>query len=136
MPPAMSPRSARMLLWLGLALMAPLPVAAGVATGLMPVARMAMLAGLCGLVVLLENANGAVGLLCLLFLAQALAYLAVLWGVAHATSRLLARLSPRSVAVATALLLAGGVALTAAFDWYETPFRLASTHASLFEIFE
>ncbi len=53
----MSPRSARMLLWLGLALMAPLPVVAG-------------------------------------------------------------------------------VALTAVFDWYETPFRLASTHSNLFEIFE
>ena len=71
----MSPRSVRALLWLGLALMAPLPVFAGVATGLMPVARMAMLAGLCGLVVLLENANGAVGLLCLMFLAQAVVYL-------------------------------------------------------------
>ena len=132
----MSPRSARMLLWLGLALMAPLPVAAGVATGLMPVARMAMLAGVCGLVVLLENANGAVGLLCLMFLAQAAGYLALLWGVAHGLSRVLARLSPRGVAAAAALLLLAGVALTAVFDWYVTPFRLASTHSNLFEIFE
>ncbi len=132
----MSPRSVRALLWLGLALMAPLPVFAGVATGLMPVARMAMLAGLCGLVVLLENANGAVGLLCLMFLAQAGVYLILLWGVAHGMSRLLARLSPRGAAAATGLLLFGGVALTASIDGYETPFRLASTHANLLEIFE
>ncbi|UCE85702.1 MAG: hypothetical protein JSU66_15445 [Deltaproteobacteria bacterium] len=132
----MSPRSARLILWLGLALMAPVPVASGVVTGLMPAARILMLGGICLLVVVLEHAKGVVLLFGAMLLAQALAYLLLLFVVAHLVSRLLARLTPRARACLAIALLAIGIALSAAFEVYRTPFRAASTRASLLEIFE
>lgn len=132
----MSTRSARLILWLGLALMAPVPVLTGVVTGLMPAARILMLSGICFLVVLLENSNGVVGVFAAMLLAQASLYLILFFGVAHVLSRLIGRL-PRRIAAASVLaLLVAGVVLTASSDVYRTPFRVASTHANLLEIFE
>lgn len=132
----MSTRAARWLLWLALVLMAPVPVMTGVVTAVVPAARILMLAGVCLLVVVLESANGVVGLFGLLLVVQAIAYLVLFFGVAHVASRLLGRLSPRAVAAGALVLVVTGIALTAAFDVYQTPFRAASARGSLFEIFE
>jgi hypothetical protein len=132
-----SVRRARLLLWLGLVLMAPMPLFTGVVTGLMPAARVVMLAGICLLVMLIESTKGAVGLLFLMLAAEALAQLLVLFAIAHLLAWLLGRLTrPRGLVAATVALLLVGVVLSSAFRWYRTPFRAASTHSSLLEVFE
>lgn len=124
------------MLWAGLALMVPLPLVSGVVTGLVPVARILMLAGICLLVMLLENANGAVGLLLGMLLGQAVLYLLGLYAVAHLLARALSWLPPRAVGWSVGLLLLVGVLLAASTDAYRTPFRAAAIRSSLLEVFE
>ncbi len=59
----LSVRTSRRVLLLALLLMCPLPVFLGVVDGLMPVARIVMLGGICVAIMVLENSNGAVGML-------------------------------------------------------------------------
>jgi hypothetical protein len=132
----MSTRSARLILWLGLALMAPVPVLTGVVTGLMPVARILMLSGVCGLVVLLESSNGVVGVFGAMLFAQAVLYLILFFGVAHFVSLLIGRLPRKILAASVLAFVTASVVWTASSDVYRTPFRAASTRANLFEIFE
>jgi hypothetical protein len=117
-------------------MLAPVPVFMGVATGFMPVARVLMITGVCFAVVVVEGARGAVGLLGVLLLAQALVF-ALLWLlVAAFTARLLARL-PRTLATgAVVLALGAAIAVAGAAPWYRTPFRAAAVQSTLWEIFE
>jgi len=132
----MTPRAIRNLLWLGLVAMAPVPLMLGVASGFMPVARVLMFAGVCLAVMIVEGMQGAVDLLALILIAQALVYGALWFVVASVAGRVLALL-PRRVAMAGVVLaLAAGVVLTSSISWYQTPFRGAGTQANLWELFE
>jgi hypothetical protein len=117
-------------------MMAPVPLFTGVVSAFMPVARILMLAGLCLLVMLIEGTQGAVPLQFLMFLAQALVFMALWLLVAALAARLLGRVSPRRTAVAVLALLAGGAVLTASVDLYRTPFRAGGLRAGLLELFE
>jgi hypothetical protein len=116
--------------------MAPVPLFAGVASGLLPVAGILMLSGVCVLVMLLEGTQGAVGVLFLLLFAQAVAYLMIWLGVAVLAARLLARLPRRVAGALVVTALVAGVLLTSTFPLYRTPFRAASTQARFLEQFE
>ncbi len=126
----------RRLLFVALLLLLPLPLATGVATGLMPVARMALLGGVCLGVMLVEGTRGAVGLLLALIAVQAVLYAAGLWLAAWLAARGLARL-PRPARWATPLLLVLAAAVFAASQpIYRTPFRAAGVQATWLEVFE
>ena len=132
----MTPRVIRNLLWLGLLFMAPVPLMLGVASGLMPVVRVLMFAGVCLAVMIVEGTQGAVDLLAMMLIVQALVFGALWFGVAALVARGLALL-PRGVAiVSVVLVLVTGIVLTSSFSWYQTPFRGAGTRANLWEIFE
>ncbi len=131
----MSERSSRLVVWIALVLALPLPLF-GLEQAIVPAARSLMLAAICLLVIGLESANGVVPVLAALFLAQALLQLGLLWIAARLLVRALARLAPRwrtgLVAAAVALLLLAGSRI----ELYRTPYRAASLHATLLEVFE
>ena len=129
-------RAVRRLLFLALLLMAPLPLAAAVANGLMPVARMWMLAGACLGVLLVEGGRGAVGLILALLGGQAALYTLVLFGVAALAARGLARLPGRARWIAPVALVLAGAVLTASVPVYHTPFRADAARSTLLEVFE
>ena len=131
----MSERAARRLIWLLLVLVLPLPLL-GIESALVPVARMLMLAGLCLGVIVLESANGVVGILLGLFGVQALVYGAGLWLASFALGRGLGRLAPRRRAVLVALLTLAALAVASSLPLYETPYRARSLHATWLEVFE
>jgi hypothetical protein len=126
----------RRLLFLTLLLLLPLPLFAGVTTGLMPVVRMGLLAGVCVGMLLFEGTRGAVGLLLALIAAQAALYSMGLWLAAALGAGALARLPERARRIAPlALVLAAGL-LAASQPIYRTPFRAAGVQATWLEVFE
>ncbi len=116
--------------------MCPLPVFIGVVDGMMPVARIVMLGGICVAIMLLENGNGVVGMLAGLLFAQAFIYLGLIWLTSYLASSLLGRISRRALTTATLALLIAGFAIATSFDLYHTPFRSESSRVGLFGIFQ
>lgn len=130
----MSARTARRLLWLGLFLIAPLPML-WVEPVRVPAARYLELGGICVAVLAVEGAGGVVGTLAGLFVAHALVYALLLWGAAWLLARSTARLGNRARARLVLALLLAAVIGAAAFRLYRTPFRAASVHGSLLEVY-
>ena len=132
----LSVRTSRRVFLLALLLMCPLPVFLGVVDGLMPVARIVMLGGICVAIMVLENGNGVVGTLAGLLFAQAFIYLGLIWLTSYLASSLLGRISRRALATATLALLIAGFAIATSLDLYHTPFNSESTHVGLLGIFQ
>ena len=116
-------------------LLVPLPFFL-VETGFVPAARILMLASVVVALFAAEGAQGTVGILAALLLAQASVYVAFLWWVADRVSRVLARASPRRVAAATAALVVVSLLVASSFEIYRTPFRTRSLRANLMRVFE
>ena len=129
----MSLRASRRLLWLAALVAFPVPYLA-MGPGLEPPLRFAMLAALTLALALVENAQGAVPQLLVLFSVNALLADALLWPAAHLVARALGRLGPRGRARATVALVAAGLALACAFPVYHTPFARRA-HASLLQVY-
>jgi len=128
--------ASRRLLFVALLLLLPLPLFGGVTTGLMPVARMGLLGGVCLAMIFLEGTRGAVGLLLALIAAQAALYGIGLWLAAALGARWLARLPGRAARIAPlALVLTAGL-LAASQPIYRTPFRAAGVQTTWLEVFE
>ena len=135
-PPAeTSLRVSRWLLWGTFLLTLPLPFFL-VESGVVPAARILMLAGVVVGLIAVEGPQGVAGVVAAILVAQAAVYTALLWWVAHRASRLLARAWPRRLAVATATLVAAALLIAASFDIYHTPFRTRSLRADLLQVFE
>jgi hypothetical protein len=131
----MSTRYARFVLWIALAFLLPLPFYL-IETGAVPAVRIAMLAGVMLAMVAVEGAQGAAGIAAWLLGLQALLYLLVLWLAAGGLARLVARGSPRALALLVVGVVALGVAAASSFDIYRTPFRTESLRGDLFDVFE
>ena len=119
----MSVRTARRLLFLGLVVIAPLPMLGYDAW--IPDARFFLLAGVTTLVILFEGGAGPVPMIAVLFGAHALVYAGLLWAGAYVASRILGRVSPTARAIATWSLIAIGLAIGLGFEIYATPFGSA-----------
>jgi hypothetical protein len=113
-------RTARRLLWMLLCLLVPLPMA--VFGGLLPVAGMLVLAGVCVAMLAAEGGGGALGQLLALFLGHAVVYALALWAVAAVGARLLVERAPRSTPAWLAGAATLAVLLALALDVYVTPF--------------
>jgi hypothetical protein len=83
-----------------------------------------------------EGSRGVVGIVAALLLGQALAYLALLWLVAHGLSRLAARAGRRGLALFTLAVLLAAVLSTSFLELYRTPFRRDSPTADLIHVYE
>lgn len=117
----MSPRATRRTLFLGLLLLAPLPML-GVYEAFVPVARYLLLAGVCLAMRIAEGPGGVVWQVFALFMGHALVYTGLLWVAAWLGARVLAPLSPslRGAFVVGGLALA--IVWTVASTPYVTPF--------------
>jgi hypothetical protein len=131
----MSARAARWVLWGTFVLLIPLPFFL-VETGVVPAARILMLASVVVALLAAEGAQGTVGILAVVLVVQASVYVALLWWVADRVSRVLARTSPRRIAAATAALVAVSLVVASSFEIYHTPFRTRSLRADLLQVFE
>jgi hypothetical protein len=131
----MSARAARWILWGAFVLLVPLPFFL-VETGLVPAARILMLASVVVALLAAEGAQGTVGILAVVLVVQASVYVALLWWVAGRMSRVLARTSPRRVAAATTALVIVSLLVASSFEIYRTPFRTRSLRANLLQVFE
>ncbi len=132
----MSTRATRRLLFVALLLLLPLPLVTGVTTGLVPVARMGLLGGVCLGVMLVEGTRGAVGLLLAMIAGQAALWAAVSWLAAGLGARLLARLPARAQRIAPLALVLAATLLAASLPIYRTPFRAAGVQATWLQVLE
>lgn len=130
----MSPKLARRILWLGLVLMLPLPMLEF--GGWIPVSRYLLLSGVTLGLILTEGWGTVPGLVLALLAGHVIVYGGLLWGAAWTGSRVLHRLSPRSLGPVTLGLLAAGIVLTSAFAVYVTPFAPVSPRANLLHVLE
>jgi hypothetical protein len=130
----MSTPATRWILWSCAALTLPAPVLL-LGPGWVPPLRLLELGIASVAFMLLENPRGAAGPVAALLLGQAALYLALLWGLARIASRGLGRLRPRVRASVTWAVVAGGLALSASFEIYQTPFAADSPRASLLRVF-
>jgi hypothetical protein len=118
----MSVRAARWILWLGLVLLAPVPILA-FGSGQVPASTHALLAGASLAVWMSEGGAGAVPVIFLVFALHATAALAVWWGVASLAAWALRGRSRARVAWLTlGALLAGGL-LVRTLPVHRDPFR-------------
>jgi hypothetical protein len=131
----MSARAARWVLWGTFVLLIPLPFFL-VETGVVPAARILMLASVAVALLAVEGPQGTAGILAVVLVVQASVYVALLWWVADRVSRVLARTSPRRVAAATAALVVVSLLVASSFEIYRTPFRTRSLRANLLQVFE
>jgi hypothetical protein len=131
----MSIAAARRILWLAAVFVVPLPFFL-VETGLVPAARVLMLAAVTVAVIITEGSLGAVGIAAALLIGQGLLYLAILWMLTGLLLRPLRRRSSRTVAVITATLVVVAIVCASMFEIYHTPFRTESLQASLLEVYE
>jgi hypothetical protein len=131
----MSPRTALRLLWAAAVLMLPVPFFLA-ETGLVPPARIFMLAFITLAVILAEGAQGVAGLSAAFLFAQALGYGALLWLAALLASRVVALLGRRALAVVTLGMLLGGATLATGWNLYRDPFRAHSLHVNLLHVYE
>jgi len=131
----MSVRTARRLLWAALVLMLPAPFFLA-ETGLVPPARIFMLALLTLGVIFTEGAQGVAGICAIFLLAQALAYFAALWMVAALFTRLIGSLAPRATTAVMLLLLIVGVTIASRSAVYRDPFRAHSLYVNLLHVYE
>ncbi|HYC00504.1 MAG TPA: hypothetical protein VEC57_15330 [Candidatus Limnocylindrales bacterium] len=132
----MTQARARNLLWLALLLAAPVPFFL-VVVGHVPVARLLQLLALTLTFIAVEGPAGALRTVVLLLVLQIALWAGVLRLVASLAAAAMQRaFGSAGLAAATmtaALLL---VAAAATFPLYRTPFRSASLHATLLEVFE
>jgi len=131
----MSHRAARLVLFALFAVVVPLPFFL-VQTGVVPAARILMLAGIVVAVIAAEGMHGMAGVALALLLVQALGYAGLLFAAAHWVARGLARAWPRRLGLATAVLAGVALLTASSFEIYRTPFRTHSLHASLLRVFE
>lgn len=131
----MSARRSRLLVWVVLAAVLPLPLF-GLQYAVVPAARALMLGAICLLVVAVESADGVVVQLAAVFLVQALLQLALLWALAYGFVRSLARLPGRWRIAVVATVVSVAVVVGSSVELYRTPYRADSIHASLLEVFE
>jgi hypothetical protein len=110
----------RLALFLGLFFLLPLPIL--VFDGLVPVARIVLLAVVCILVGFFEGASGPVMSITFLMVAQAAVYTLILGAVAWLADRALRPIPPRMVRTVLLVALAAALFASIAFDVYTTPF--------------
>jgi hypothetical protein len=115
-------RAPRILLAIGLWLLAPVPLLV-FGTGWLPAAKLAVLALAGAAVWATEGGSGVVPLIVAVFGLQSLAWAAVWWLVAGLPARVLRRAPPGAVAVAATGLLAAVALVVFAFPIYDDPFR-------------
>lgn len=131
----MTRRSTTFLLWLGLAVCAPLPFWM-VQQGREPVAALVVKLVLLLRLIADESGLGAASAVAWMIAAQAVIGMAVLglvaWVSVHTLERLL---GPRSPAAVVTLLVAL-VAFSATYPMYRTPFRTGGVDSTLAEVFE
>lgn len=130
----MSKRTARWILWLGLAATLPLPFFL-VVSGRVPPLRLVELGAACVAIMAAEGSQGVIGILALLLLGQAIFYLTLLWLVATALCRLAERFGRRGLAIFTLAALFAAVLSTAVLDLYRTPFRCDAPTANLIHVY-
>jgi hypothetical protein len=118
----MTTRASRWILWLGLALLAPVPILA-FGSGRVPAAELATLALATLAVWGTEGGAGAVPAIFLVLALQAAAALLVWWLLAGLATRALAGRSRPQRAVATLAALLAGVLVSQVFPIYRDPFR-------------
>jgi glucan phosphoethanolaminetransferase (alkaline phosphatase superfamily) len=131
----MSARAARWVLWGTFVLLIPLPFFL-VETGVVPAARILMLASVVVALLAAEGAQGTAGILAVVLVVQASVYVALLLWIADRTSRVLARTSPRRIAAATTAVVVVSLLVASSFEIYRTPFRTRSLRADLSQVFE
>jgi hypothetical protein len=130
----MTARAARRWLWLGALLAFPVPILL-FGPGRVPALFLAELGAIGAALGLFENATGNVFAISGVLLGQAALWAACLWLAAWAATRLLARLGPRGLRLATGVILAAGLALACAFPIYQNPFATSGERATLLEVY-
>jgi hypothetical protein len=128
-------RITRRLLWAVFVIAVPMPLLSPV-RGEMPAARMVMLATISAVEMLFETYRGAVVQLTLLLLVQGLLACAALWAAAWAVSSLLRILPALPRRAAVLAIVVALLATASAVEIYRDPFRTATLHASLLNIYE
>lgn len=131
----MSPRTSRRLLWAALVLMLPAPFFLA-ETGLVPPARILMLALITLAVIVAEGPQGVAGLSAAFLFAQALAYIALSWLAALVIARVVGLLGRRVLAVSSLILVLVGATLAMGWNLYRDPFRSHSLHVNLLRVYE
>lgn len=131
----MSLRLRRRLLWVAAALTLPVPFFLA-QTGIVPPARVLMLAGITGAVIASGGGGGVVTLAAVLLLAQAALWLAACWAGAALLARLLDRAGGGLASLLTVLLVAAAVLVALRLPLYRDPFAAHALHATLRTVYE
>jgi hypothetical protein len=105
-------------------------------TGSVPPLRMLMLAAISLAVIAVEGAQGAVGIGVALLLAQAAAYLALLWIGAGIAVRGVAWLPQRLAAAVVLVVLLAAITFAVGFDIYRDPFRAHALRINLVHVYD
>jgi hypothetical protein len=130
----MSETAARWLVWGAAVIGLPVPILI-VGPGLVPPARLLELAGVTLVFAVLESAAGVAPLLAALLLGQALIYGLVLWILAFAAIRLLARRAPRALLPVAVVAVLGLGLVVSSVEVYRTPFAEKTARASLLSVY-
>lgn len=125
----MSPRAARLCLWILLLLAAPLPYWA-VEPGRQPVSHLALFAGATGAAVIAEP-SGIAAIIAGLFLSQTVLYTGLLYLLARVVVHRLPTPRARLIAV---VLTAAALAVVALLPLYVTPFSTTGARGNIFSL--
>jgi hypothetical protein len=130
-----SPRTARLVVWLTAALALPVPLLV-LGPGEVPALRIAMLGALSLLFCLAESARGAAGLAAAILLGQAALYLTGFWLAARLALLPLARSSRAARAAVTLACVALALAASVRLDLYRDSFHPRLASSGLLEAYE
>jgi hypothetical protein len=130
----MTPRSARVVLWVAALAVVPVPLLVA-GRGWLPPAAVAELAGATFAVGVAERADDIIRLLGGILLGQAGMWAVVAWFAASVAARVLHRVAPRRVGAATLAVVLVAVAVTAAVPVYSSPFHATRSRQTLLEVY-
>lgn len=125
----MSVRSVRLWLWLVLAVALPVPIWL-LGPGSVPALHLFELGGVAIAFGLAESFRGVVGLAALVFVGQALVYIALLYAIAAAITRALGRFPWIVLGVAAVL-----VAMACVLPIYHSPYHANASHVTLLAVY-
>jgi hypothetical protein len=130
----MNARRARLVVWIALLLAMPVPLVI-VGHGRVPVGTLAQLSAATLGVAILERADGAVGILAAVLLAQVMLWSVVTWLVARAVVWGLRGVAGRGSGMVVVALVTAGLVVAVLLPIYRSPFHASRARQTLLEVY-